>query len=301
MEGAIRHSKNGFGKVLTGSFIAHGAVIALVLFVYRNDAKKVFTPVYNVSLVDPSALEDKTIGKEHSAAPVAAPQKNAEKKAEKKETILKKAAPKKPQEQKEAVKPPEPHKSVPVPGPRVSAPAASAAAEKAPSVDDAIARLKRSVKEREERTIVDARIETLKKRHSASNGEAKAGVDAHQAPAAKQAAGTDTQGELKAATATGAMAPGKNTAYSNLVATRVQEQWIYPAEFKRDKISVIVSIRIGKSGNLLAAWVEQSSGSLRFDDSLIDAIKKAAPFPPLPHNIDGDSFELGLRFCPYCK
>lgn len=289
MEGAVRHSRNGFGKVLTGSFIAHAAVIAIVLLAYRNDAKKVFTPVYNVSLVDPSALTDKTSIKEHTPAPAAAPQKNAGKKPDKKESLLKKAAPK---------KPPEPQRAAPVTAQRVSAPAP---VEKAPSVEDAIARLKKSVKEREERSAVDARIEALKKRHPASGGDARAGLAARHAPGAKEAAGADTPGELKAATPTGAMTPGKNTAYSNLVATRVQEQWIYPAEFKRDKISVIVSIRIGKNGNLLAAWVEQSSGSLRFDDSLIDAIKKAAPFPPLPHDMDMDSFELGLRFCPYCK
>jgi len=93
----------------------------------------------------------------------------------------------------------------------------------------------------------------------------------------------------------------KHKAYFSLIRDHVQENWIYPETFDNEKISVIVSIRIGRDGELIKSWVEKGSGNRQFDDSLLKAVQKASPFPPLPEDFTEDMLETGLRFCPRCE
>ena len=92
----------------------------------------------------------------------------------------------------------------------------------------------------------------------------------------------------------------KYRAYLIQITERVQEQWEFPAELERGGISVIVSLKIGKDGKLINSWVEKSSGHTLFDESLMKAVTKAAPYPALPTGFEGDFLEVGLRFCPGC-
>ncbi|MFQ5354795.1 MAG: energy transducer TonB [Thermodesulfobacteriota bacterium] len=92
----------------------------------------------------------------------------------------------------------------------------------------------------------------------------------------------------------------KYKAYFSLIRDHVQRNWIVPESFDNEKVSVIVSIRIGRNGDLIKSWVEKGSGSRQFDDSLLKAVKKASPFPPLPQDFTEDILETGLRFCPRC-
>ncbi len=59
---------------------------------------------------------------------------------------------------------------------------------------------------------------------------------------------------------------------------------------------VLVSVRIARDGVLIDSWIEKGSGNRLFDDSALKAVKKAAPFPPLPEAFDGDYLEIGFRF-----
>jgi TonB family protein len=81
----------------------------------------------------------------------------------------------------------------------------------------------------------------------------------------------------------------------------VQENWSYPEAYQRAGLSMIVSLRIARTGKLISVWVEERSGNPRFDSSLVNAVKKAAPFEPLPQGFDGAWLETGLRFCPECS
>ncbi len=89
--------------------------------------------------------------------------------------------------------------------------------------------------------------------------------------------------------------------YLGALRDRVQEKWGYPEIYQRAGLSIIVSLRIARTGHLINVWVEESSGNTRFDSSLVKAVKKAAPFEPLPPGFDGAWLETGLRFCPECN
>ncbi|MBI5235148.1 MAG: TonB family protein [Deltaproteobacteria bacterium] len=87
-------------------------------------------------------------------------------------------------------------------------------------------------------------------------------------------------------------------AYYALIRDRVQENWKYP--FQDDKALITISMKIGRTGALLDVALEKGSGNALLDSSLINAVKKAAPFPPLPHGFEGDFLETGIRFCQGC-
>ncbi len=92
----------------------------------------------------------------------------------------------------------------------------------------------------------------------------------------------------------------KHKAYFVIIRDRINENWFYPEGFNRKGVSVIVSIRIGRGGELIENRVEKTSGNRQFDLSLLHAVKKSAPFPPLPIDFEGEFLETGLRFCPEC-
>ena len=75
---------------------------------------------------------------------------------------------------------------------------------------------------------------------------------------------------------------------------RIQAAWVLSEVLvqKPKGLVAIVSIRLRADGSLEKAWLEQSSGNARFDQSAVRATEKAAPFPPPP----GDLRELGIRF-----
>jgi len=50
------------------------------------------------------------------------------------------------------------------------------------------------------------------------------------------------------------------------------------------------------NGTLNEAGFEKPSGNRFFDESALKAIKKAAPFPPLPDWVREGSIEVGIRF-----
>jgi TonB family protein len=57
-----------------------------------------------------------------------------------------------------------------------------------------------------------------------------------------------------------------------------------------------VAANILRNGEVANLNFEERSGNKYFDESVIKAIKKAGPFPPLPEWFDGSSLEIGIRF-----
>ena len=87
-------------------------------------------------------------------------------------------------------------------------------------------------------------------------------------------------------------------AYYNTVGSMIQSSWIYPGEAKKN-FSVWLAVRISSSGELVSIRVEKRSGDSIFDESAMRAVKKAAPFPPVPEEIKNEFSEpLIIRFCP---
>jgi colicin import membrane protein len=275
-----------FMRVIGGSILLHVVVIALGLILLNYTPKRDFlTPVYSVSLIAPE--------KKVRAKPVvkAAPIKVAPVKATpiKTKTVKIKTETKKPEAAKIA-----------------------AIKEKAETqkrqIESAVENIKRNITRREERSLVAAKITELDARKKAEEQEIQTRLAAISSSLVfkdeqeKETPDLATQGLGTASPEASTEPLGMEASlYLSFLRDQVQSEWSYPEVMRTRDLSVIVSIKIDRAGQLVKLKVEKSSGNPRFDDSLLRAVKKAAPFNPLPESIKGSHFETGLRFCPTCK
>ncbi len=267
--------QQGFGRFITGSLAAHLAFIAAGVLFYDAGVKRgLRIPPYSVvSLVEGTAKTPKTElpGEVKTSIPDTTGSRVAE--VEKKKTV------------------------------KVKVKAKGKTSDAA--VGEAIKKIALKVRKKERKAVVAEGIEALRKkqaRRTPSSNIAQ-GVSGAGRPAGKSPAAA------RGSAGTGIGAPGpvsqeglkdRYPAYYSLIRDRVQSRWIYPEEFKETRILVTVSIRIGKNGGLMDTRLEGSSGNELFDESLISAVKKSAPFPPLPHGFEADYLEAVLRFCSSC-
>lgn len=88
--------------------------------------------------------------------------------------------------------------------------------------------------------------------------------------------------------------------YYNLLWQRIRSVWVLPEEALGGKknLETIVAIRIARDGQIQDIQFEKKSGNPYLDESALRAIKKANPLPPLPADIEGDTFDVGVRFTP---
>ncbi len=72
--------------------------------------------------------------------------------------------------------------------------------------------------------------------------------------------------------------------YQQKVYSRVAGKWRQPGAKDTPALGrkTVVRAVIGRDGKLLSAEVSTESGSKRWDAAALSAVKKAAPFPPLP-------------------
>lgn len=169
------------------------------------------------------------------------------------------------------------------------------------SVEEALKRVTEKVQKKEDASAIESRIAEIRRKDEAEQGALRKRL----ADVKKSLAQRPPASGITAVRDTGS---GRNTAieakypaYYSIIKDRVQAAWIYPEGFNANDVSIVISIKIGKSGRLIDSWVEKGSGNKNFDDSLINAVKKASPFPPLPQDFKNVYLETGLRFCPLCK
>ena len=93
---------------------------------------------------------------------------------------------------------------------------------------------------------------------------------------------------------------GERNLYFSVVRNKVMQDWVIPENLIEDVYSLeaIVTFTIYKDGRISDVQLEESSGNRYFDESVLRAIRKAAPFPPFPPSIKKGSIELGIRFRP---
>lgn len=109
--------------------------------------------------------------------------------------------------------------------------------------------------------------------------------------AAGGASGTETSG--------GTAAGGQASDYAGFVSSRVHSNWSIPPELKpKSNIVTVIEIRIRRDGSLAYAAFEKRSGNKIYDESAMKAVKKSAPFPPLPAAYPSGIMEIGIRFHP---
>ncbi|MEM9424050.1 MAG: TonB family protein [Spirochaetota bacterium] len=78
------------------------------------------------------------------------------------------------------------------------------------------------------------------------------------------------------------------SAYKKTVLTRIAEKKVYPfgARLKQMEGEAQLFLQIGRSGKVLVLKLLQSSGVDLLDKAALKAVRRSAPFPPLP---DGDA------------
>ena len=290
--GLLRYGNRGFSRTVAGSLAAHVVVLVLAFFVYRGPRRYLVPQVYTVNLVEPGG------GPGAAARPVEM------KPMEEKPAVQKASAPPKKATVKEAV--PHPARQA-VKTVRAARPEAGVSARDAVLVNARLKKIKEQVrrkegesfvesrvrqfKEKEDRTALERRVAEFKKGLSAGQGAAKGGEGHGTGGAESGSGGGISRGNVDS----------RYKAYYSEIRDKVQAAWIYPEGFENMKGAIIVSVRIDRSGRLLDSWVNESSGNPNFDASLMDAIKKASPFPPLPSDFEGPYLETGFRFChPQC-
>lgn len=84
------------------------------------------------------------------------------------------------------------------------------------------------------------------------------------------------------------------SAYMAKVQRRITKKWHPPLSDYSTK--VVVNYIIKKNGDLGKYSVTESSGNSRMDVSATEALKKAAPFPPLPSGYNEDTLEVKFTF-----
>ncbi len=83
-------------------------------------------------------------------------------------------------------------------------------------------------------------------------------------------------------------------AYRGTVRKALERSKVNP----RSRLSgtVLVKFTVGPTGQLLSRTVEKSSGSKLLDDAAMDAVERAAPFPPMPKELAGEPMEMKVPY-----
>jgi len=87
------------------------------------------------------------------------------------------------------------------------------------------------------------------------------------------------------------------TEFFNRLEERVRENWINLVP-DASKLMVQVRITIEKDGRVSGTRIEEGSGNVHFDESVMRAIRRASPLPVPPERLRGgeDHYEVGFRF-----
>lgn len=79
----------------------------------------------------------------------------------------------------------------------------------------------------------------------------------------------------------------------------VQSQWAFPRDIPLPAdIEAVVHVTVLANGTVTGLGFEKRSGNRYFDESVLKAVRKASPFPPLPEGLGGGRLEIGIRFHP---
>lgn len=106
----------------------------------------------------------------------------------------------------------------------------------------------------------------------------------------------DRTGSSRESRSSSTSSEGKNE-YLRQVLNRIEAHKRYPLREKQDNIegSVQVHFRISSSGHLLQVNVAGPSPVSAFNVEAMSCIKRAAPFPAFPEDMDQDSVALTIR------
>jgi colicin import membrane protein len=85
-------------------------------------------------------------------------------------------------------------------------------------------------------------------------------------------------------------------AYYALIWSRIKGSWAFISPSPGEVLEAVIDVTILRSGAVTEVNFEKRSGNRYFDESVMKAIRKASPFPPLPAAIGETSIQVGIRF-----
>jgi len=83
--------------------------------------------------------------------------------------------------------------------------------------------------------------------------------------------------------------------YFHQLQQHVRRFWVIPEGFNPEGLKTVIKVKIDPEGRVLLAQIEQGSGNRIFDNSALQAVKRAEPYPPPPEK---KTLEVGLVFKP---
>ena len=109
---------------------------------------------------------------------------------------------------------------------------------------------------------------------------------------------TVTRKELSAAAREAGNAAVDN--YKGKVRRKLSRARRYPAEARRQGLRGVAHVRftVSSDGGLVSVSLTKSAGSPILDEAALDAVRRAAPFPPIPESAGRNSwvFDIPLDF-----
>jgi TonB family protein len=88
--------------------------------------------------------------------------------------------------------------------------------------------------------------------------------------------------------------------YYSMIWAKIKKSWTIPKNLLEERVDLetIIVLIIKKDGNIEKYWFEKKSGSDLYDQTVVRAIKKAEPLPPIPNEWGENTLEVGIRFSP---
>ena len=83
--------------------------------------------------------------------------------------------------------------------------------------------------------------------------------------------------------------------YFHQLQQHVRRFWVIPEGFNPEGLKTVIRVKIDPEGRVLWAQIEESSGNRIFDNSALQALRRAEPYPPPPEK---KTLEVGLVFRP---
>ncbi len=138
-------------------------------------------------------------------------------------------------------------------------------------IEQAISKIKRKVRKKKEEDIIEQAISKIK-----SQIKREQGLSSVQ------------EGE------------GLNLkVYTSIAKSLIESNWVYPPALlglaKKD-LEAVVILKIKRSGQIIKFWFKKKSNDTIFDTSIIKAIKKSNPLPPLPEGYKKRYEEIEIHF-----
>jgi len=154
------------------------------------------------------------------------------------------------------------------------------------------------IRQRQEGKSVDEAIERLRSEKEAR--QVSSVIEGIRRRVTISSSGAVETSEASSGGASSGVMSIKFKLYYNLIWQRIRSVWVLPDEALAGKknLEAIIAIRIAKDGQIEDIQFEKKSGNSYLDESAIRAIKKANPLPPLPPGMDGEKFDVGVRFTP---